>query len=248
MAIEIVKTFVVKAPSAAVWGFLTDPQRVARCMPGAAITDRIDEKTFAGTMAVKVGPVSTSYKGKVVFERLDASAHTAEIVATGQDIRGRGGADLRLTSSVKELSPSETEVTASSKVNITGILAQMGRGMVQDVSDQLFQVFSQRMRAELEPSAHAAAAPDPAPTASTAPGPAPTASSGRVPIPPAAAPAPSAAAVPVSAGPVTGAPEPLDLGSLGAKVAGRAAGRAVRRPVFWVAVAAAAVLIYLLFR
>jgi carbon monoxide dehydrogenase subunit G len=236
MAIEIVKTFVVKAPSAAVWGFLTDPQRVARCMPGAAITDRIDEKTFAGTMAVKVGPVSTSYKGKVVFEKLDASAHTAEIVATGQDIRGRGGADLRLTSSVKELSPGETEVTAASKVNITGILAQMGRGMVQDVSDQLFQVFSQRMRAELEPSAQAA------------PSPAPAASAAHAPPPPAAAPAPSAAPVAASLGPATGAPEPLDLGSLGAKVAGRAAGRAVRRPAFWLAAAAVAALLYLLFR
>jgi len=232
MAIEIVKTFVVKAPPSAVWGFLTDPQRVARCMPGAAITDRIDEKTFAGTMAVKVGPVSTSYKGKVVFEKLDASAHTAEIVATGQDIRGRGGADLRLTSSVRELSPGETEVTAASKVNITGILAQMGRGMVQDVSDQLFQVFSQRMRAELEPGAAAAA---PAPAA-------------RAPAPPAAAPTPSAAPVAASASPATAAPEPLDLGSLGAKVAGRAAGRTVRRPGFWLAVAAIAVLLYLLFR
>jgi uncharacterized protein len=158
MAIEIVKTFVVKASPAAVWGFLTDPQRVARCMPGAAITDRIDDKTFAGTMAVKVGPVSTSYKGKIVFARLDESARTAEIVATGQDVRGRGGADLRLTSSIKEVAPGETEVTAASKVNITGILAQMGRGMVQDVSDQLFQTFSQRMRAELEP-----AGPAPAP-------------------------------------------------------------------------------------
>jgi uncharacterized protein len=232
MAIEIVKTFVVKAPSAAVWGFLTDPQRVARCMPGAAITDRIDEKTFAGTMAVKVGPVSTSYKGKIVFEKLDPSAHTAEIVATGQDVRGRGGADLRLTSSVRELSPGETEVTAASKVNITGILAQMGRGMVQDVSDQLFQVFSQRMRAELEPGGAAAA---PAPAA-------------RAPAPPAAAPTPSAAPVAASASPATTAPEPLDLGSLGAKVAGRAAGRTVRRPAFWVAVAAAAALLYLLFR
>ena len=223
MAIEIVKTFVVKAPPADVWGFLTDPQRVAHCMPGAAITGRIDDKTFAGTMAVKVGPVSTSYKGKVVFERLDASAHTAEIVATGQDIRGRGGADLRLTSSVKELSPTETEVTASSKVNITGILAQMGRGMVQDVSDHLFQVFSQCMRAELET---AAATPPPA----------------------AAAPGPSAAPVAAAAGARTAAPEALDLGSLGAKVAGRAAGRAVRRPAFWIAVAAAAALLYLLFR
>ena len=223
MAIEIVKTFVVKAPAAAVWGFLTDPQRVAHCMPGAAITDRIDEKTFAGTMAVKVGPVSTSYKGKVIFERLDASARTAEIVASGQDVRGRGGADMRLTSSIKEVAPGQTEVTATSKVNITGILAQMGRGMVQDVSDHLFQVFSQCMRAELET---AAATPPPA----------------------AAAPGPSAAPVAAAAGPRTAAPEALDLGSLGAKVAGRAAGRAVRRPAFWIAVAAAAAVLYLLFR
>jgi len=223
MAIEIVKTFVVKAPAAAVWGFLTDPQRVAHCMPGAAITDRIDEKTFAGTMAVKVGPVSTSYKGKVIFERLDASARTAEIVASGQDVRGRGGADMRLTSSIKEVAPGQTEVTATSKVNITGILAQMGRGMVQDVSDHLFQVFSQCMRAELET---AAATPPPA----------------------AAAPGPAAAPVAAAAGPRTATPEALDLGSLGAKVAGRAAGRAVRRPAFWIAVAAAAALLYLLFR
>ena len=233
MAIEIVKTFVVKAPQEAVWGFLTDPQRVARCMPGAAITDRIDEKTFAGTMAVKVGPVSTSYKGKVVFERLDASAHTAEIVATGQDVRGRGGADLRLTSSIKEVAPGQTEVTAASKVNITGILAQMGRGMVQDVSDQLFQVFSQRMRAELEPAAQAAAPPSAAASTAAA-------------LPTPAVPAPAAAPAATTAS--TAAPEALDLGSLGAKVAGRAAGRAVRRPAFWIAVAAAAVLLYLLFR
>ena len=220
MAIEITKTFVVKAPPAAVWGFLTDPQRVARCMPGAAITDRIDDKTFAGTMAVKVGPVSTSYKGKVTFERLDPSARTAEIIATGQDVRGRGGADLRLTSSIKEVSPGETEVTAASKVNITGILAQMGRGMVQDVSDHLFQVFSQRMRAELEPSA---AAPPPAPP------------------PVAAAPAPSAAPIAAAAGARPAAPEALDIGAMGARAA-------VRRPVFWIAVAAAALVVYFLFR
>src|SRR5205085_5524395 len=127
-----------------------------------------DEKTLAGTMAVKVRPVSTSYKGKIVFERLDAQARIAEIVASGQDVRGRGGADLRLTSSIKEVAPGETEVTAASKVNITGILAQMGRGMVQDVSDQLFQTFSQRMRAELEP---AASAPPPSITPAAAPAP-----------------------------------------------------------------------------
>ena len=216
MAFEITKTFVVKAPPDAVWAFLTDPQRVARSLPGAAITEKVDEKTWLGTMTVKVGPVQSSYRGKAVFERLDPTTRTAEIVATGQDVRGRGGADMRLTSSVKELEPGEVEVSAVAKVNVTGILAQMGRGMIQDVSDQLFQVLSQRMRAELE----AASAP---------------------PSTQAAKPASTPAGNPSSSA------EALDVGSMGAKAVSRAAGRAVRRPAFWIAAVAVAVVLYLLF-
>ncbi len=230
MAFEIVKTFVVKAPAPAVWEFLVDPQRVARCLPGASIAEKLDEKTYSGAMTVKVGPVSSSYKGKVVFARLDPATRTAEIVATGTDVRGRGGADLRLTSSVKEIAPGETEVTAVSLVNITGILAQMGRGMIQDVSDQMFQVFSQRMRAEVEAAAPAAATATP--TATAAANPTATAS-------PTATAGPTATASPHEA---------LDLGALGAKVAGRAAARAVRGPAFWIAVAAVAAVLFLLLR
>jgi uncharacterized protein len=201
MAFEITKTFVVKAPPDAVWAFLTDPQRIARSLPGAAITEKVDDKTWLGTMTVKVGPVQSSYRGKAVFERLDPTTRTAEIVATGQDVRGKGGADMRLTSSVKELEPGEVEVSAVAKVNVTGILAQMGRGMIQDVSDQMFQILSQRMRAELE----------------------------------------------TMAGSPSSSAEPLNVGSMGAKAVSRAAGRAVRRPAFWIAVAAVAVVLYLLF-
>ena len=171
MAMEISKTFVVNAPPEKVWSFLTDLPRVARSLPGAAIGEKLDDKTSAGTMTVKVGPVSSTYKGKVTFERLDPAARTAEIVASGQDVRGKGGADLRLTSSLKALPDGSTEVTAVSLVNVTGILAQMGRGMIQDVSDEMFQLFSERMRAELEaptpasgssaPSASAPASADP---------------------------------------------------------------------------------------
>ena len=163
MGFEIVKTFVVRSPPDEVWRFLTDPEKVARCLPGAAITGKLDDKTWQGTMTVKVGPVSSSYKGKVTFEKLDAASRHAEIVAQGQDVRGRGGADLRLSSSLQQKSPGETEVTTTSQVNITGILAQMGRGMVQDVGDQMFQVFSQRLRAELETAPAPAAAPGAAP-------------------------------------------------------------------------------------
>ena len=173
MALEITKNFVVKAPPAAVWKFLVDVQRVARCMPGAAIGDKVDDKTYTGTMTVKVGPVTSSYKGKVVFEKLDAAAYSAEIVATGQDVKGKGGADMRLTSNLRQIAPGETEVTAISKVSITGILAQMGRGMINDVSDQLFKMFSERMRAELEAEAAAAITEPEAMAAETA------ASSGR---------------------------------------------------------------------
>jgi len=235
MAFEIVKTFVVRSSPERVWAFLTDPERVAKCLPGAAITGKLDEKTWQGTINVKVGPVSSSYKGKVSFEKLDAAARTAEIVASGQDVRGKGGADLRLGSALRETAPGETEVTTTSRVNITGILAQMGRGMVQDVSDQMFQIFSQRMRAELEGAAKVDAQPSPPsvqPSASPAAQPA---------APPAAQPPASALSVPVSPAPAAERPEALDMGAIGAKAA-------LRAPVFWVAVVAAAAVLYLLLR
>jgi uncharacterized protein len=155
---EITQTFVVRAAPDAVWAFLTDPDRVASCLPGAAITDHLDERTHAGTITVKVGPVSTSYRGKVTFERLDPVTRTAEIVASGQDIRGKGGADMRMTSRLIERAPGETEATIVSDVKVTGILAQMGRGMIQDVSDQMFQRFTAAMSAALESAGPAPAA------------------------------------------------------------------------------------------
>jgi carbon monoxide dehydrogenase subunit G len=150
MPIRIEKTFLVRAPAPDVWGFLTDPRRVARCMPGAAITGQVDDHTWAGTLTVKVGPVSASYKGQLAFALLDAQQRTAQIVASGQDTHGKGGAAMRLTSRLSERAPAETEVVASSELNVTGILAQLGRGMIQDVGDQLFAKFTAAMRAELE--------------------------------------------------------------------------------------------------
>ena len=159
MAMEISKSFVVRASPEAAWSFLTDPVRVARCLPGAAITNQVDERTHAGTITVKVGPIAATYKGTMRFERLDPAARTAEIVAAGQDVRGKGGADLRMTSTLVERAPGETEVQITSQVNVMGILAQFGRGMIQDVSDQMFGTFVEAVRAELERPDDAATAP-----------------------------------------------------------------------------------------
>ena len=80
MGMDITKSFVVKAPAAAVWDFLTDPYKVARCLPGAAITEKVEDTTYTGTITIKVGPVTASYRGKMRFERLDEAAGEAEIM------------------------------------------------------------------------------------------------------------------------------------------------------------------------
>src|SRR5512134_1414389 len=158
MGLKFENAFVVKAPVERVWAYLTDPYRVAPALPGAAITEKTDDKTYKGTITVKVGPVSAKYKGTAVFEKLDPATHTAEIAARGQDLSGRGGADMKMTSALKESSPGETEVTIVSDVNVTGILAQFGRGLMQDVSDQMLKRFTDAMRATLEAADAAPAA------------------------------------------------------------------------------------------
>jgi carbon monoxide dehydrogenase subunit G len=236
MGMEITKSFVVKAPAAAVWEFLTDPYRVGRCLPGAAITEKIDDQTYSGTITIKVGPVTASYRGKMKFERLDPVAMEADIAASGQETKGKGGADMRMKSRIVAQGPAETEVTVVSDVNVMGVLAQFGRGMIQDVSDQLFQKFTDGMRRELETPPVAAAPPVETPAVATvASGSSAAAIPTPAPVPPAPPPPPLSADV-------------LDVGSLGAKAAGRAAGRIMRGPIFWIAVILLALLVYWLTR
>lgn len=207
---QIEKRFVVRAGTEAVWRFLTDPHKVAGCLPGAAITGQTDERTWTGTITVKVGPVATSYRGQVHFQRLDPASHTAEIAASGQDVRGKGGADLRMTSTLTGHGTAETEVQVVQDISVTGLLAQMGRGMIQDVGDQLFERFTGALRAQLEAGA------------------------------------PPAAGVEAAAAPATPAPsvEPIQALSFGAGVAGRALGRTARRPVFWIALIVALIVLW----
>ncbi len=150
MAITIEQKFAINASPDRVWAFLTDPSQVARCLPGAAITSQIDDRTYEGTITVKVGPVTAAYKGRVYFERLDRERLEAEIVGRGQDVRGKGGAEMRMVSRLVPLEGGKTEVVITSEVQISGILAQMGRGMIESVSAQIFQQFTAAVRQRLE--------------------------------------------------------------------------------------------------
>lgn len=150
MAIKIEKSFQVKQPIEAVWKFLSDPQKVGVCVPGAQITERVDETHYKGAVSVKVGPAVTDFKGEVEIVRLDHQAHVMEMVAKGQDVRGKGSASMTMTGSLRELPGGGTEVVSVSEVNIMGILAQMGGRVINEVSNIMFQKFSKNFQEKLE--------------------------------------------------------------------------------------------------
>ena len=145
---RIEEKFTVNAPADEVWAFLVDPERVAAALPGAQITEKVDEKTYKGGMGVNVGPLSAAYTGTVEFN-LDEESRSAVVRARGQGKAGMGTADMKMTSSVVELGPDETEVTVQADLSVTGILAQLGRGMMQHVNKKMFRQFTEAMGKEL---------------------------------------------------------------------------------------------------
>src|SRR6266545_471048 len=230
---RIEQTVEVDAPLDRVWALVNDVPRVAPCMPGATLTKVVDERTYEGTVRVKLGPINLSYKGTVVLDEVDEAAHSAQMSANGRDVRGGGTAKAKVDTRLEAISDSRTRMSVSTDLHLTGRVASFGRGAVQDVSAKLFGEFAQCLRQTLEaakaaPAAEAApAATQPSPAAeavqpagaTTAPGgeaPAPTAGgvpapgAGEAPVPAAEAPAPApaTAAAPPAAG------RPLEAGGL----------------------------------
>jgi uncharacterized protein len=150
MAIKIEKTFQVQEPLESVWGFISDPRKVANCLPGAQITETVDDHTFKGVIKIQVGPSVTDYKGQVVIERIDNEKHEIELVGKGQDVRGKGSASMRMTGKVRSLQDGNTEVATIAEVNVVGLLAQMGGRMIQEVSNQIFAQFTANFTARLQ--------------------------------------------------------------------------------------------------
>jgi uncharacterized protein len=149
MAMQIEKTFQVQEPLEKVWSFLSDPRKVASCVPGAQITEQVDDKTYKGTISVKVGPSVTDYRGEVQIVRLDTQNHEIEILGKGQDVRGRGSASMKMTGKLRALTEGGTEVTSISELTVVGILAQMGSRVIGEVSNIMFGEFTKNFQARL---------------------------------------------------------------------------------------------------
>jgi uncharacterized protein len=150
MAIKIEKSFQVQEPLERVWKFLSDPLKVAKCVPGAQITEAVDDRTYKGLIKVQVGPSVTDYKGQVRIERLDEEAHEIEMVGKGQDVRGKGSASMKMTGKVRSLPEGVSEVVTVSEVNVVGLLAQLGARMINEVSNKMFEQFTINLVRQLE--------------------------------------------------------------------------------------------------
>ena len=149
MSIQVEETFQIAVPIETVWQFLLDPHRVVTCMPGAELEEVVDDRTFDGAVKIKLGAVTTRYRGRVQLIEVDPQAHRVCMLAEGRETGG-GTAKGTITSELRALSDGHTEVVTSAQVDLTGRVMQMGRGMIQGVSSQLFGQFAALTRQTLE--------------------------------------------------------------------------------------------------
>src|SRR5215218_2359119 len=159
-AMRIENTVEVDAPLERVWALVNDIPRVAPCMPGAALTGVGDDNTYEGTVAVKLGPLRMSYKGKVSIDEVDDANHSARLAASGRDTKGAGTARATVETRLEPAGETHTRLHVTSDVQLTGKVASFGRGgAINDVATRLFGQFADCLRATLEgePAATAAA-------------------------------------------------------------------------------------------
>jgi carbon monoxide dehydrogenase subunit G len=181
---EFDNSFEVPLPPAEAWKVLLDINRIAPCMPGAELTEVVDQSTYKGQINVRLGPVALTFAGIVKFEQIDGQAYTARVAAQGTDAKGRGGANA---ASVFRLEPAGggSKVLVHTNLALSGAVAQYGRGVgiIQATAAQLMNQFAARLKEQLAQERSAASVPpatqlspaQPLPAAASSAGPAPAA-------------------------------------------------------------------------
>jgi len=189
---KIENEFTVPAPVEQAWAVLLDVERVAPCLPGAAIEGSEGDE-HKGTMTIKIGPITTRYAGTVKIEEADETARRAVMRAQARDSRGQGTAAATITSSMEPVDGG-TRVRVETDMRVTGPAAQFGRGVMQDVSAKLMGRFADCLAEQMGGAPATAEAATAAPGGEPAPAP-PAADGARVvgPRNPAATPPPGPA-------------------------------------------------------
>lgn len=163
---KIENSFEVPAPPEEAWALLMDVPRVIPCMPGAELTETVDDTHWKAKMSVKLGPISLLFATDVARESADEATRTSKLSANAREAKGRGSARATIESSLAT-TDGGTRVDVVTDLALTGPVAQYGRGMVQDVAAQLTQQFADCLQRQLSTPAPAegVAAPPPPPPA-----------------------------------------------------------------------------------
>jgi uncharacterized protein len=146
-------SFTVRTPVDRLWAFIQDVERIAPCMPGAELTDVVDDRTWKGKVHVKFGPVQMAFSGTVLMEEKDDAAHRAKLSAKGTEQRGKGVANAKVESWLEPAGEDGTTVHIRSDITITGAAAQMSRGLLPEVSKLLTKQFADCLESKLNEEA-----------------------------------------------------------------------------------------------
>ena len=136
----ITKQFEIDQPIDIVWKNLSNPEEIVTCVPGAAITEKIDDNNYKGEVITKFGPIKAAYAGDIGIVEMDHTNHKMQLKGRGLDSKGKGSADMIMNGSLSEVN-GKTQVDFSMDITIIGTLAQFGSRLINDVSDQLLNQF-----------------------------------------------------------------------------------------------------------
>lgn len=166
---QFTNEFTVAAPADTVFDAMLDVRGVAGCMPGATIGDQAEDGSLDATVAVRVGPIRLTYGGTVRVEDADRAAHTARLRVVAREQRGQGGAEATVSLTIAD-ADGGSHASMVTDLAVTGRVAQMGAGVMQEVANSMVVQFADCLSAKLaerppepEPVTAAAAPPPPAP-------------------------------------------------------------------------------------
>ncbi len=154
MAEHLNNEFTVNRPIEEAWPIITDVEKIAPCLPGAELQEIAEDEEwgeiYRGVVKVKLGAISTQFKGDAHFVEKDDEQHQAEIKGKGRDTGGRGNASADIKAHATSLSPTSTKVEITTELHITGKVAQFGRGILGDVSAKLIDQFATNLNEMLD--------------------------------------------------------------------------------------------------
>jgi len=127
-----------------IWKCMIDPSFMVKSVPGAELTEQLDERNFKGKISIKIGPVTTKFNGEAEFTKLEESDYELTMEGNGLDTSGKGGANMTMNIKLSTLEEGGTEMQSSMSLSITGRLAQFGARMIVAVNNKMFDQWATR--------------------------------------------------------------------------------------------------------